>query len=433
MADGGLITIPYRPRPQFAPFHARKKRWSVTAAHRRAGKTVARVNDLIRAALTLDKPDPRFAYVAPLYTQAKDIAWGYLKHYGMAIPGAEPNESELRLDFPNGGRVRLYGADNYERMRGIYLDGACLDEYGDMDPRAFPEVIRPALSDRQGWGDFGGTPKGRNHFHELIYGDREGRWCGAVNDPDWYVAILKASETGILAADELADARKMMTPEQYAQEYECSFEAAILGAYYGKEIAQAERDGRITSVPHDPAHAVQTWWDLGYDDSTAIWFVQYVGRELRALDYYEASGEALPHYVKHLDAKPYRYGDHVLPHDVDAHELGTGRTRRETLHSLGLRNVKVIPAQDIMDGINAARLLLPRCWFDAAKCARGLEALRQYRADWDEKNKILRNKPMHNWASHGADAFRTGALGGNAPASIRPVKRERAAVGAWLG
>lgn len=423
------ITIQYAPRRQFLPFHIRNERFACIVAHRRAGKTVACINELIKRASNCGLPEGRFAYIAPLFNQAKDVAWTYLKRFSEDIRVSEPNETELRVDVisrhKTGSRIRLYGADNPDRLRGLYLDGVVLDEYADMAPTIWGEVIRPLLTDRQGWAVFIGTPKGRNQFHEI--------YQRAQSDPDWLPLMLRASETGLVSHGELEAARKDMTEEQYAQEFECSFEAAILGAYFGKEIAEAERAGRIGRVSYDPILPVQTWWDLGYDDSTTIWFVQHAGSELRVIDYYEASGESLPHYVKLLDSKPYKYGDHILPHDVEVHELGTGRSRRETLASLGVRNVKVVPAQDIMDGINAVRLLLPRCWFDAERCKRGLEALRQYRADWDEKNRILKEKPLHNWASHGADAFRTGAMGGAAPREARDRKATRAAAGSWLG
>jgi phage terminase large subunit len=388
----------YRARDQFAPFHKRAQRWAVMVAHRRAGKTVASVMDLVDAALRCTKPDPRFAYVAPTYTQAKDVAWEYLKRYTAPILGTQHNESELRVDLPNRARVRLYGADNYDRMRGVYFDGVVLDEYSDMDPRAWSEVIRPALSDRKGWGVFIATPKGHNDFHKIW--DKTSR-----NDPDWYRLMLRASETGLLDADELADARKAMSAEQFAQEYECSFEAAVVGAYYGNLMADAERDKRIGGVPYDPAVRVWTAWDLGIGDPTAIWFAQMVGREVHLIDYYEATGMDLGHYVKVLDQKPYLYAGHILPHDVEAKELGTGKTRKEVLESLGLE-VEVAKAHGVDDGINAVRVLLPRCWFDLTKCERGVEALRLYRAEFDEKLKTVRPRPLHDWTSHAADAFR---------------------------
>lgn len=392
------IEIPYCPRAQFIPYHYRKQRWACVVAHRRLGKTVACVNELIKGALTCQKESPKFAYIAPLHVQAKDVAWGYLKHYSAAIPGVETNESELRVDFPNGGRVRLYGADNYERLRGIYLDGAILDEFADMDPRVWPEVIRPALSDRLGWATFIGTPKGRNAFFEM--------YEKAKADPDgWFALRLRASETGVLPQTELDDARAMMTPEQYAQEFEVSFDAAILGAYYGKEIADAERTGRVTDVPYDPTIPVHTAWDLGIGDSTSIWFFQVAPDGLRVIDFYENHGQALAHYVGELIARGYRYGHDFVPHDALARELGTGRSRLETLIGLK-RKPKLLPAQRVEDGINAARVSFPKVWFDAAKCKFGLEALRQYRAEFDEKAKVFRNTPKHDWTSHAADSAR---------------------------
>ena len=390
----------YVARPQFVPLHMRKERWGVAVAHRRAGKTVACINDLLDGTLRCTKPDPRFAYIAPLYTQAKDVAWGYVKRYGLTIPGARENESELRLDLPGGRRMRLYGADNYDRLRGGYLDGVILDEYADMDPRAWSEVIRPMLADRQGWALFIGTPKGKNAFWDV--------WDRAGTEPNWFRTMLKASETGLLPQEELDDARRVMTPEQYEQEFECSFDAAIIGAYYGKEMSAAAE--RITRVPHDPAVEVETWWDLGIGDSTAVWFVQRVNSEIRFIDYIEASGEGLPFYAKALRERPYLYSRHVLPHDVEVRELGTGKSRKEMLGGLGMQNIVVAPKLPIDDGIQAVRMLLPRAWFDAEKCKQGVEALKQYRRDWDDKLKVFRSHPLHNWASHGADAARTGAV-----------------------
>lgn len=397
------VEIPYTPRPQFQPLHDRTARWAALVCHRRAGKTVATLNDLIRAALVCDKPDPRFAYVAPTYQQAKDVAWTYLQRYTADVPGVEYQIAELRVDFPhNGARIRLYGAENYDRLRGLYLDGIVIDEFGDIDPRAWTEVIRPALSDRRGWATFIGTPKGRNHFAQV--------WDDAGIDPAWFRLMLKASETGIIPKEELDDARKGMTEDAFNQEYECSFDAATVGAYYGKDIAQADSDKRICSVPYDRTAPVDTAWDLGMDDSTAIWFAQVIGKEIRIIDYYDASGEALSHYADVLRSKPYSYGNHYLPHDVEVKELGSGRTRSETLMSLGVKPMPGRP-RDPEDRINAVRMILPRCWFDAVKTKRGVECMRNYRRDWDEKTKSFRTKPKHDWSSHAADAFGELAFG----------------------
>jgi phage terminase large subunit len=393
-----VIEIDYAPRSVFLPFHERTQRWSAIVAHRRAGKTVACVNDLLKAALLCEKDNGRFAYVAPQYNQAKDIAWGYLKQFAGVVPGVEFNESELRADFPTGARIRLYGADNPDRLRGIYLDGVVLDEYADMRPSVWGEVIRPLLTDRQGWATFIGTPKGHNAFHEIV--------TLARGEPDWYSVTLKASETELIPKSELDAARKQMSEDQYAQEFECSFEAAIQGAYYGISMRQAEEAKRIGAVPHDPSSEVFTAWDLGIGDSTAIWFAQIVAREIRIIDYYEASGVGIDHYVKVLRDKPYTYGRHFLPHDADASELGTGKSIRESLASLGVRDTSIAPKLSVEEGINAARMLIPRCWFDSVRCKDGLEALKQYRKEYDEKLKAFKQRPLHDWASHGADAFR---------------------------
>jgi len=393
----------------------RKERWACLVAHRRAGKTVACVADLIDAALRCQNPDPRFAYVAPFYVQAKDVAWGYLKRFTAPIDGVKFNEAELRVDLPNGARIRLYGADNYDRMRGVYLDGVVLDEYADMPPAAWTEVIRPALADREGWAVFIGTPKGRNEFFRI--------WGLAQDDPSWFAMMLKASESGLVKQTELDDAAKDMTPEQYAQEFECSFDAAILGAYYGSDIARAEREGRVGMFPLDPLLPVHTAWDLGIGDSTAIWLWQAAPDGLRVIGHIEDHGKALPHYVGELSALGYRYGLDFVPHDAKARELGTGRTRVETLISLG-RKPQLVPAHTVEDGINALRVMFPRIRFDGEATKHGLEALRQYRTDFDEKTKAFKNTPRHDWTSHSADAARYMAIAyRDMVAPPKPVKK----------
>lgn len=358
---------------------------------------------LIKAAAEAPANNARFAYIAPHYVQAKDVAWGYLKQFTQAIPGVTPNESELHITFAhNGARIRLYGADNYDRMRGIYLDGCILDENGDMDPRAWAEVIRPALSDRKGWATFIGTPKGRNAFfevHKLAGGHK-----------DWFSLVLRASESGLIDADELDDARQTMTPEQYEQEYECSFDAAISGAYYASLIADAERENRICSVEVNPELPIHTAWDLGIGDSMAIWVFQAGPEGMRLLDYIEDHGKPLPHYVGELEARGYKGGWDYVPHDAKVRSLDTGRSRLETLALAGRRPL-LLPQSGVDDGINGVRQLLPRMWFDAEKCQLGLEALRNYRTDFDEKAKVFKTRPRHDWSSHCADAMRYAAQG----------------------
>jgi hypothetical protein len=243
----------------------------------------------------------------------------------------------------------------------------------------------------------------------------------AKTAPGWRAALYRASATGVLPKEELAAARAVMSAEEYAQEFECSFDAAIRGAYYGALIAQAEAENRIGAVPHDPRLVVHTAWDLGVGDATAIWFCQRHRREIRLIDYYEASGAGLDHYAQVLHAKGYAYGEHVLPHDANVTELGSGKTRVETLIGLGIRP-RVLGQHKVPDGINAVRRLLPRCWFDAAACARGLEALRHYRCEWDERRQTFREQPLHDWSSHAADAFRYLAMGLREEPAMPPIK-----------
>lgn len=403
MADG---INGYVPRHQiFVDFHNRKTRWACLVAHRRAGKTVACVAELVFSALLTSKQDGRYAYVAPQYNQAKDIAWLYVKRLSSDIPGMVYNETELRADFPNGSRIRLYGADNPDRLRGIFLDGIILDEYADMRPRVWGEIIRPLLADREGWAVFIGTPKGHNAFYDV--------WRTAQASESWFAASIKASTSGLLPASELKDALQGMTQDQYDQEFECSFEAAILGAYYGKELREAEESGRVSKVEYDPAIPVYTAWDLGYHDDTAIWFYQVSNSEVHCIDYYAASGLSIQDYCEQVTGKGYRYARHWLPHDARAKTLASGgRSIIEQVLPLlgGPSKVGIVPSLSVQDGIQAARLMLPRVWFDRDNCGEAVEILKQYQREYDEDKKVFREKPRHDFASHTADAFRMLAL-----------------------
>ena len=394
------IVLPYSPREVFKPFHERTQRFAIMAAHRRAGKTVSTLNDLIKRAVKDQRGDGRYAYVAPFYHQAKQVAWDYAKRFTQPI-SQRISESEMAIDLINGSRIRLYGADNPDSLRGIYLDGVVLDEVADMRLGVWPEVIRPALTDRQGWATWIGTPKGHDYFYEQL--ER------AKLDPNWFWAILRASETGLLDANELEAAKKEMTAAQFEQEFECSFEAAIIGAIYGDEVSEARESGRITRVPYDPMLPVETYWDLGVGDATPIWFLQQTGQEVRVIDFYEASGVGLDHYASVLSQRGYNYGRHVAPHDIAVRELGSGKSRLEVARGLGI-TFEVAPKLPIEDGINAAKMLFPRCWFDAEKCKQGLEALAHYRRDFDDKRKTFRPTPVHDWSSHAADGWRYAAV-----------------------
>jgi phage terminase large subunit len=403
------VTIPYAPRPQQKTVHALmdKARFGVLVCHRRFGKTVLSVNHLQKGATTCPRQRPRFAYIGPTYRQSKQVAWDYAQYYSRPIPGVQVNQSELRVDYPNQGQVRLYGSDNPDSLRGIYLDGAVLDEYGMHPAKTFSEVLSATLVDRGGWAMFCGTPNGRNQFYEIA---EQAKYEQAQGNPDWFYAEHKASDTGLLDPDYLKSARMVMTEDEYAQEFECSFAAAVKGAIYSKELAAAA--ARITSVSYDPVLPVDTDWDLGIGDAMSIWFSQTLrSGEVRLIDYYEASGEGFPHYAAVLQNRGYVYGQHWAPHDIEVRELGSGRSRLEVAATLGIK-FRIVPrlhgmaGQEVEDGIHAVRMLFPRCWFDQVKCKAGLEALANYRRDYNQRLNEFKATPVHDWSSHAADAFR---------------------------
>ena len=415
--------IEYKPRAVFKAFHARVQRFACIVAHRRCGKTVASLNDMVRRAVELAKSNGRFAFVAPFLGQAKEAAWEYLKRYARPLFGqVAPNESELWVELVNGARIRIHGADNPDRLRGAYLDGVVMDEFADMRPAVWGEIIRPMLADRQGWATFIGTPKGRNEFHKL--------YEAAQSDPAWFSALMRASETKVLPQEELDALRADMTAEQYSQELECSFEAAILGAYYAAEMAEAEAKGRIRDLPIEPGFPVHTSWDLGKGQNMPVWCFQVIAGEVRFIDYIEDYNATLERLAETLNQRGYNGVDFV-PQDARVASLETGRTRIETLWKLKRHPALVAPHR-VIDGINAVRLMFKVAAFDQVKCAAGLEALRQYRAEYDEKRKCFLDIPRHDWSSHCADSIRYCAMAWRTPqkpkdddkkADLRPLSR----------
>lgn len=375
-------------------------RFGVVVAHRRMGKTVSAINHLIKDAVLNEKEAPRYAYIAPTYGQAKRVAWDYLCKYVRPL-GGTANISELRVDFM-GRRIQLYGSDNPDSLRGQYFDGVILDEIGDQNPKIWTEILRPALADRMGWCLFIGTPKGQNHFKDLR--DR------AEDTPEWGLLEFKASETKLVPDSELKAARAEMGEDKYQQEFECSFHAAVEGSYYGKLMNELEEKNRLVEITRDDLCQTFTAWDLGMGDSTAIWVAQITGQEVRILDYVENHGQGLDWYVNWIRDNGWTNATHKLPHDVSVRELGTGKSRLEMLQGAGL-SVDVLPRLSVDDGIQSVRRLLPRCWFNMPRVRQGVDCLRNYRREFDEKRNVFYEKPLHDWASHGSDAFRYLAIG----------------------
>jgi hypothetical protein len=394
------ILLPYNPRQAFMPFHNRTQRWGCIVAHRRAGKTVAAVNDIIRAAITYPRKNALFGYVSPYANQSRRIAWDYFKYYAQPIL-QEANEVQMTLTLVNGIKIGLYGADSADNLRGLGFAGLYLDEYADFRPSVFGNVLRPALSDFQGWCVFSGTPKGRNAFYDI--------YTTAQRLPqEWFLLRLPASTSGLLPSSELAAAQAQLSPDQYLQEYECDFSASLgIGAFFGKEMRDAENEGRICAVPYNPDLPVYTAWDLGYRDDTAIWFYQLGRGEIRVIDFYAVSGENIHDIANVVLTKGYRYAKHHLPHDARAKSLQTGKSIVEQLAAhLDIAKLAVVPDIGLQNGIQATRLILPRVYFDAERCRDGIEALRQYQREYDEDKKAYRQNPRHDWTSHPSDAFR---------------------------
>lgn len=396
------VEVLIEPRQQFAPYLRRQCRFACLVCHRRAGKTFSCLQDILARALTYQRPGPplRYGYIAPTRSQAKDITWGYLKNFTAPLPGVNKNEAELSLCLPNGAQIRLYSGDSYERMRGLYFDGVVIDEPADIDGDAWPAVIRPCLSDYLGWATFIGTPKGKNAFYA-----RHVEAC--ANPAEWFSLVLKASSSGIIAADELASLKAGMPEHVFRQEYECDFTVPIPGAIFAPAIEQARQEGRICPMPVAGDCLVNTSWDLGSPRNTAVWYWQVVGREIRIIDYDAGFEGTLTERVAMMLRKGYNYGRHFLPHDALQTER-SGSTFAAALAAAGLSNLVCVPrCATVWIGINHAIELMPSiAWRQCPSVGSGLEALSAYRQHIEGNGALARNEPVHDWASHPADAFR---------------------------
>ena len=365
-------------------------------------------------------PRPQVAYLAPFREQAKKVAWEYLKLITKDFQTKKPNETELKITIHNAlgdeSTIFVGGADNPDSMRGLYLDAVVLDETGQIRPSAWYTVLRPALSDRRGWAIFAGTPAGKNMFWNL-------REEARLNPGTHLLLELPASKTGIIHPDELRDAKVQMTEDAFLVEYECSFDAAVPGAYFAKLLGDAYNEGRVGKHKIDPAFPVNLVADLGYTDSCSWWAWQETRDGIRIVDFYENDNQPIQHYIDWIKSRPYTVNPRgiFLPHDARAKSLQTGKSIIEQFLANGIRP-NLVPEMSLQDGIEAARLTIPSCWFDEEACYEGLEHLRAYMREWDEKTQTYRNKPKHDQHSHGADSFRYLAL------AAKPVSRKSSRV-----
>lgn len=424
------IEIDYAPRRQFRAYHNRTQRWACLICHRRAGKTVASLNDIIRRAIIEKKPEGRYAFIFPYRGQAKDTAWRYLKRYAGPLLASEPRESDLSVDLVTGQMIRLYGADNPDSLRGPYLDGAVFDEFGDMYPDVWFEVVRPMLADRRGWASFIGTVKGVNAFWKLYAGDSATNWPGATNLPkEWFAMMLKASESGILPASELDEMRRTMGPDRYLQEMECDPNVAIKGAFYADEMRVMDAERRIRPLEIVKDVRVHTGWDIGRTDATAIIFVQCIGGERRIVDYYEMTGKILTHYAEVLHEKKrehgWKYGTHFWPPDMYVTMIDAEKSREAMMHEAGVSGDEPVPQHDVLEGINVVRKMLGRTYIDPIRCERLIDALRQYRREWNDKTQTFKPTEFKDWTNNPVDAVRTFAVGFDDPQGVTPPNRRR--------
>lgn len=481
----------YKPRRFQKLVHIELKRFNVLVCHRRFGKTVLCVNELIDRSTTNPLYNPRYVYVAPTFRQAEEIAWQYFLDYTQHLPNVKINKTKLKIMIERPWRVHpvtgepepdvvtiaLIGGTNFDGIRGWYLDGAVLDEFAQCDPQLYTKVIRPAMADRRTeaaelgvtedmrgrpfvpWAIFLGTPNGQNHFFHRFKNAKEHenyartyrakydvefqrkRWAKFEDDngihenlptvernkifedcnpkvvkqylrfrkfqvaDTWYTGVYKASETGVLDQVEIDEMTQDLAPEEVEQELECSFTAAVRGSYYGKILNDIEKAGQIGDYPYDPSYPVSTFWDIGISDKCTLWFRQKIGRWWVYIDYIEFEGKGIPEIAKMMNSMPYNISRHVWPHDGAAREFGTGVTRQETARQNGMHNVYIQPKQAVADRIDASRKRLRLSKFDRKKTERGRECLYNYQKEYDDKNMVFRDKPKHDWSSHGADSF----------------------------
>ena len=409
--------------------------------HRRSGKDDVCLH---RTAIAAHERVGTYWYMLPEQAQGRKAIWDAVnpRTGKRRIDEAFPEDlreatrsQEMLIKFRCGSTWQVVGSDNYNSLVGSPPVGIVGSEWALAKPAAWA-YLRPILQENGGWAVFNTTPRGKNHAHRML--------DGARGDASWFTQVLTAKQTDVFTSEQLDQEKRELMREygaavglqMFDQEYMCSFDQPVVGAIYAAELSDAKAEGRVRNVPYDPALPVQTWWDIGGagkgGDATAIWFVQVLGAEVRCIRYYEANGQAFSHYVDVIERTKYRFGKHWLPHDARAKALGTGKSIEEMAREQLPGDVAIAPAVNVEDRINAARMLFPRVYFDATNCADGLDALSNYRREWVDKLGQLSAQPLHDWASHGSDAFGEIALTVKEVAKAKPKRERRVhAGGVW--
>lgn len=409
----------------FWKFRRAGGRRAVLVWPRRHGKDHLCVNDMAMA--SVERVGTYF-YILPYQNQARRIVWDGMDKEGKRFRHAWPaeliektNEAEMRIHLKNGSVIQVMGGDDPDKLVGANPVGVVFSEYALTDPKCW-QLIAPILAENGGWVVFNSTPRGKNHLLEMLNHAKAKEWppCsrGGWDKPKpehWYWSHETAASLGVLTPEEMRQLRGELKDEQlFQQEAFCSFEAPMQGAYYASQFMTIDKQRRIMKVPVEPRAPVETSWDLGISDATCIWFFQQVGLEYRIVNYMEFTGEGLTYtvaevnkWIREQGAAP---GNFYFPHDMAQRELTTGKSRVETVRGLGV-SARVVLKHSIEDGIEAVRNILPKCVFDHTRTQRGVSCLRSYRKEWDSANQTFRGRPLHDWASHGADAFRYFAMG----------------------
>jgi len=417
------VPLNWKPRDYQMPLWEALERGTKRAVavwHRRAGKDLCSINWTVTQAL---QRRGIYWHILPTYKQGRKIVWDGMTKEGRGFTSYWPEElierkrdDEMSVWLKNGSIWQVVGCDDVDKLVGTNPVGCVFSEYSLQDPRVW-DLLRPILLENGGWALFIYTPRGRNHGHKLFK--------MAQQNSEWFCQQLSVEDTHALHSSAIEEVRAEGMPEELVQqEFYCSFDAPLVGAYYADQLRYLHENNRIGVVPWDPNLAVTTAWDLGIGDANAIWFCQQTGKEVRLIEYYHSTGVGLDHYAKEIYQRPYAYNKHLLPFDVNVRELGSGKSRVEILRNLGI-HVQVVPRLSVQDGIAAVRQLLPRCWFDEKKCELGIRALAEYTKEMKpgeqepDGTPVYRDRPKHDWTSHPADAFRTLAVG------LRPPREKR--------
>ncbi len=352
-----------------------------------------------------------YYYTFPTYSQGKKALWEgrgkdgvrYLDYFPKELLDGKPNDSDMKIRYKNGSLFQIIGVEDVDKIVGTNPRGIVFSEYSLQNPKAW-DYMRPILAENKGWAIFNFTPRGKNHGYKL--------YEMAIGNPKWWVSKLTIDDTNSLTPEDIEEERRSgMSEDMIQQEYYCSFISAIIGSIYWKEVNDAEQNSQITDVPYDPKMLVHTVWDLGKNDTNCIGFYQSNGITVRKIDYLSGNGKGLPDWIKLVKEKPYNFGKHFAPHDIEVSDYSlTGQQSRwEVAKGLGIE-FQIVPRLSIQDGIDAGKRLFKKLYIDKTKCADFLEAIPQYTREYDEENKIFKDTPLHDWTSHFADEHRYAAL-----------------------